>query len=216
MGLGLKSVLKNQILKLAYKFAILTALIFSYEHTLDLTYLILFGFLLALFYLRPGVQNGQFVVPILSGFFLVLAIPPSLESEIYVLFSMFMGLLFTLILGIKNHAFLMKQQVYAFVNLSLACLFSIFFFYGFLDTKFDFGLGISSMVLFGAVFLLFRDLKIASFPASFAALILLEISWVLSILPINHFLKGMVAIMAIGALWFINLGLINSGAKRII
>lgn len=211
MGLGLKSVLKNQILKLAYKFAILTALIFSYEHTLDLTYLILFGFLLALFYLRPGVQNGQFVVPILSGFFLVLAIPPGLESEIYALFSMFMGLLFALVLGIKNHAFLMKQQVYAFVNLSLASIFAIFFFYGFLDTKFDFGLGISTMVLFGAIFLLFKELKTMSFGAAFSALIIVEISWVLSIIPINHFLKAMVAVMAIGALW-----LINSGAKRII
>lgn len=211
MGLGLKSVLKNQILKLAYKFAILTALIFFYEHTLDLTYLILFGFLLVLFYLRPGVQNGQFIVPILWGFFLVLSIPQGLGSEIYVLFSMFMGTLFSLILGIKNHAFLMKDRVYAFVNLSLTFLFSIFFFYGFLDTKFDFGLGISSMVLFGAIFLLFKELKVTSFSAAFSALIIMEISWVLSILPINHLLKAVVAIMAIGALWLINLG-----AKRII
>lgn len=194
MEAKLKSVSKNQILKLACKFALLTVFIFSYEYTREFLYLFLLALVLAIFYFRPAVNNGKFLLPLSVTLAMLFIIPEGLELDWYIYFSIAMGLALAGIIGLKNLLFLRKANIYFGLNFILACFLNIFFFHGFLEY-----LGAGAVImLFAGVFALFKDfymngLKLdkmqANFAASIIALIIVELSWTLSIAPIFFWLR---------------------------
>ncbi len=186
----LKSVLRNQILRLAFKAFVLISLIFSYEYSHSFLYLSLFVLALSVFYLYPAVGNGKYKIPILASLFLVVALPTGLESDLYTYFSIVIGSILALIIGLKNLMFIDKAKIYAFISLTLASIFIVFPFWGFLE----YFPGASSLILFGAMFLIFRDLYKIDLAAGVMGLVVVEFSWALSVLPLGVAIKAIIQI----------------------
>ena len=193
MGAVLKSVLKNQTLRLACKGTTLVFLIFSYEYSRGFLYLFLFGLALAIFYFRPTINSGKFLVPIIAGLFLMLVLPWGLDTDIYIWFSAVLGTLFALVIGLKNLVFIQKEKVYTLVILTLSALFNIFFF-------FSESYHIASIILFIANFLILKDLLKNAFSASLFSLIIVELAWALFVLPLDGAWRSVIAILSILAI----------------
>ena len=147
---------------------------------------------------------------------LMFALPAGLDLDIYIWSSIILGCLFAATIGLKNLVFIQKEQIYYIISSALVFLFGIFFFLEFFGSEKYY---ISSIVLFLGVFLVLRDLYMfkynggavheananmilanrsgANLGASILALITVELSWALSILPLDSLLRSIILISTI-------------------
>ena len=200
MGAKLRSLLKNQRLRLAFKALILISLIFSWEYSERLIYLLLFLSSLSILYLRPSVNNGKFLAPICAILIGLFLIPNNLDAEVHIYISVISGILLTLIIGLKDLFFINRARVYYLVNLTLVSCANIFLFYG----LFDFLDNMSAPILVSVILL--RDLYInglkfdarrTNLAVSIISLIIAQISWLLYVYPIGFLEKSVVSVSLI-------------------
>ena len=190
MAVELKSVSTNQTLRLALK-ALVVALIVFWMRSGGFGILPVFLFLVIVvfFYTRPPLHYGRF----LPSMFVLVSLPffiPRMVGIEEVFISAIWGLLFMILIGVKNIVLLKHKEVYYVLHLILIAVSTAFLF-----SRFSFFLQI---VLFIVFLFLFRefyatnksiDSENINLIASTEALIAIEFAWVISFLSIN-FLSG--------------------------
>ncbi len=141
-------------------------------------------------YLRPPLNNRKFLVSALSLLILPILLPPVpeiLERLLLILWA----IAFFLLLGVKNLILLRRQGSYEVVHILLVFGLGVLYLLDFLPLM-------PQILLFLALFLLVREFYFVLAPpypqrlilaAVVEALLLVEIAWILSFLPIN-FLAG--------------------------
>ncbi|MEX2033334.1 MAG: hypothetical protein WD889_02120 [Candidatus Colwellbacteria bacterium] len=160
------------------------------ETSLSIVALLLFSPFFLVIYLRPPLNNRKFLVSALSLLALPILLPPVAGILEWLLLVLW-GIMFFLLLGVKNLIFLRRQGNYEIVHLFLVFGLGVLYLLGFLPF-------IPQILLFLALFSLVREfysVLAPSYPqrvilaAATHALLLVEIAWILSFLPIN-FLAG--------------------------
>lgn len=183
--------MKNPVLGLLLRTLIAAlGVYFLRESSFGIGTLLLFLLLFWVIYLRPPLNNRKFLVSALS----LLALPillPLVVGILEWLLLILWAIAFFLFLGVKNLILLRRQGNYEIVHLLLVFGFGVLYLLGFLPL-------IPQILLFLTFFLLAREFYSVLAPpypqrlvlaAATHALLLVEIAWIISFLPIN-FLAG--------------------------
>jgi len=152
--------------------------------------LLLFLPLFWIIYLHPPLNNRKFLISALFLLVLPILLPPVLEILEWLLLILW-AIAFFFLLGVKNLILLRRQGSYEIVHILLVFGLGALYLLDFLPL-------IPQVLLFLALFLLFREFYLTLAPpypqrlilaAVVEALLLTEIAWILSFLLIN-FLAG--------------------------
>jgi hypothetical protein len=207
MAIKLKSVLKNQQLQLAFKALIFGGfLVLVKLGGLGVVPIIFFFLAAFLLYSRPLFNAFAFIVSFLIlavVSLIVLKIFPD-EGSYFLLAVFFFSFLFYLFLGVKNLVFIDRAFWFNFFNLAL--FYAVFLIFFWADKSSFFA--IKSLLLFLAALFLFRDsLSVSvsnySFPQKrtlaswLLAFIILELVWVISLLPLGFINSANLAIISV-------------------
>jgi hypothetical protein len=186
MAAKLKSVLTSRILQLLVKVG-LAALVLFWARSVSFSVWSTFLYLLvaAIFYLKPALHIGKFfpstVVLISTPFFV-----PRLSVYSELLLVVGWGVMFFLLLGIKNLILLKRHNAYRFLNIIVVFALSIFLFRAFNIQK--------QITIFITFFFLLReactgfiksDRREAGLIAAVGALTLIEFGWAIFFLSAN-------------------------------
>lgn len=174
---------------------------FLRETSSSIAALLLFSLVFLVIYLRPPLNNRKFLVSALSLLTLPVLLPPVAGILEWLLLILW-GIVFFLLLGVKNLIFLRRQGNYEIVHILLVFGLGVLYLLDLLPL-------IPQIIFFLALFLLVREFYSVLAPpypqrlvlaAVVEALLLVEIAWILSFLPIN-FLAG-AALLALVAFIF--------------
>ncbi len=153
------------------------------------------------FYFRPSLNGGKFILCLLVFLSVsFLAVRHFNGGSLAV--SLFFGLLFFLLLGVKNLIFVHRQHIYYFFNgFLLLVIFILFFSSGNSGLAF-----IKYLFTFLAIAFLFKEFLCFSFPDSSsspknnlvaygAAFLLTQVLWGVSLLPLNFLNAASLALL---------------------
>jgi len=224
MAIKLKSVLKNPQLQLAFKALIFGGfLVLAKLGGLGVVPVIFFLLTAFLLYSRPLFNAFSFIVSFLLLVIVslsVLKIFPY-EGNYFLLAVFFSSFLFYLLLGVKNLVFIDRAFWFNFFGLALFYAVFLIFFWADKSTFFV----IKSLLLFLVVLFLSRDFLSISVPdypfpqkktlASWLlAFIMLELAWVISLLPLGFINSANLAIMSVFLLGDVTINYLRGALTR--
>lgn len=160
------------------------------ETSSSIAALLLFSLVFLAIYFRPPLNNRKFLVSALSLLTLPVLLPPVAGILEWLLLILW-GIVFFLLLGVKNLIFLRRQGNYETVHILLVFSIGVLYLLGLLPL-------IPQILLFIALFFLVKEFYFILAPpypqrlilaAVVETLLLVEIAWILSFLSIN-FLAG--------------------------
>jgi hypothetical protein len=202
----LRLVLKNPHLQLALK-----AIIFGGFLTLvklgnfGITPILFFVLVAFLLYSRPIFNTSAFLISflilIITIIFILKIFP---ENNFFFLSALFFSLMFYILLGVKNLIFINRALWYLFFNLAL--FYSVFISFFYIDKSTLFAAKV--LILFLALFLLFKEFfrfllpeyqlpKKKALIVWLLALIVLEIVFAVSLLPLGFINSANLAILSV-------------------
>lgn len=211
METRLKLVFQNQILRSAFKAGIFGLLLFlagtaAFKTTAVLIFLAAAFFL----YLKPLFRTVEFILPFLLIIaFSFVAIFVLGESRYYPPAVILLSLLFFLMLGLKDLILIQRSAWSRFLNLSLAYLFFLLFFY-YLQDFFVLKLG----MLFLVTFFLARDLLKNKIFYWLTAFLIAESAWVIGLLPIGFISAATLLLLVYAVLTDLSLSHIEGASSR--
>ena len=183
--------MKNPGLRLLLKtFLAALGVYFLRETDVGIGALLIFLLLFWVIYLRPPFNSRKFLASALALSALPILLPPEGEVIEWIFIILWAGTLF-LLLGVKNLVLLRRQGNYEIVHVLIVFGLGVLYLLNLLPL-------VPQIILFLVLFLLFRELYFVLAPnypqrltlaAVAEAILLVEIAWILSFLPVN-FLAG--------------------------
>lgn len=201
MARELKSASKNQPLRLTLRAVVASIAFFWVRSTGGAVPIFIYVVLLLVFYIRPLLHAGRFLPSMVTLGALPFVIPKAVGVEEWTI-GIGWGILYVLLLGVKNLVILHRKETHYFVHLALVAIAGALLF-----RNFHFTLQIWLFVLF--VFL-FREFYLVqtsgggnrerlALLAGVGAFLSVEIAWIISFLPINFFASAILLTLSVFA-----------------
>lgn len=181
--------MKNPILRLLSKGLALAFLLFLSVYSGSYYAGLFFSGLLIYWYIRPPLDLGKFALETALLLISIFLFPHESDPNILFTFSLSVGVLLSLIISLKNILIIRRDAGRLILRFGTLAIYNYLYFYG------NFGL-FSAVILFAAAVILMHHFyldyigrdrsRLAGF---LIGLILIQLNWILSLLPEDPFLR---------------------------